>query len=131
MPPGAGVAAVHCFSGTGTAPTSHLWGARGGGMQARLHSGHDGGQLGDGALAATSTTSWGDVDQGIGPEEISDLVACPYAPPPPPGDRGPLLWDCPRWQTQRAAWLPLVQAEAAQLPALALPSVLPVCLHIG
>ena len=40
-----------------------------------------------------------------------------------------LLWDCPQWQAQRAAWLPLVQAEAAPLPALALPQAWPVCLR--
>ena len=92
MPPGAGVAAVHRFGDTRTAPTSHLWGARGGGLQARLHSGHDGGKLGDRALAATSTTSRGDVDRGMGPEAsnfgFSSLpLLCP--PPPPPGDGGP------------------------------------------
>ena len=41
-----------------------------------------------------------------------------------------LLWDCPRWQTQRGAWLPLVQAEAVQLPALALPAAWPVYLRV-
>ena len=58
----------------------------------------------------------------------SDLAACPYCGGPPETEVH-LLWDCPRWQTQRAAWLPLVQAEAAQLPALALPLSWLVCLR--
>ena len=37
-------------------------------MKARLHPVHDGGQLGDGALGATSSASWDDVDRGAGPE---------------------------------------------------------------
>ena len=132
MPPGAGVAAVHRFGGTGTAPTSHLWGARGGGLQARLCPRHDGGQLGDGALTATSAASRGDVDRGTGPEASNfGFRRLPLLrPPPPPETEVHLLCDCPWWQTQRAAWLLLVQAEAAQLPALALPSVWQVCLHV-
>ena len=60
--------------------------------------------------------------------QISDLAACPYCGGPPETEVH-LLWDCPQWQAQRAAWLPLVQAEAAPLPALALPQAWPVCLR--
>ena len=74
--------------------------------------------------------------------QISDLAACPYCGGPPETEVH-LLWDCPRWQTQRGtrlplcprwqtqrgARLPLVQAEAAQLPALALAAAWPVCLR--
>ena len=60
--------------------------------------------------------------------QISDLAACPYRGPPPETEVH-LLWDCPRWHAQRAAWLPLVQAQAAELPALALPLAWPVCLR--
>ena len=60
--------------------------------------------------------------------QISDLAACPYCGGPPETEVH-LLWDCPQWQTQRAAWLPLVRAEAAQLPALALPSAWLVCVR--
>ena len=60
--------------------------------------------------------------------QISDLAACPCCGGPPEMEVH-LLWDYPRWQTQRAAWLPLVRAEAAQLPALALSSLWPVCLR--
>ena len=59
---------------------------------------------------------------------ISDLATCPYCGGPPETEVH-LLWDCPQWQAQRAAWLPLVQAEAAPLPALALPQAWPVCLR--
>ena len=68
LPPGAALAAIHRLCGAGTAPTGHLWGARGGGMQARLHPGHDRGQLGDGAFAAASAASRGHMDRGAGPE---------------------------------------------------------------
>ena len=60
--------------------------------------------------------------------QISDIAACPYCGDPPETEVH-LLWDCPRWQTQRAAWLPLVWAKASQLPAFALPSAWPVCLR--
>ena len=43
MPPVAAVAAVHRFGGTRTAPASHLWGARGGGLQASMYPWHDSG----------------------------------------------------------------------------------------
>ena len=64
----------------------------------------------------------------VSKHQISDLAACPYCGGPPETEVH-LLWDCPPWHTQRAAWLPLVQAEAALLPALALPSAWPVCLR--
>ena len=60
--------------------------------------------------------------------QISDLAACPYCGGPPETEVH-LLWDWPQWQAQRATWLPLVQAEAAPLPALALPQAWPVCLR--
>ena len=60
--------------------------------------------------------------------QISDLAACPYWGGPPETEVH-LLWHCPRFHTQPAAWLPLVQAEAAQLPALALHLAWPVCLR--
>ena len=89
MPPGAAVAALHRFGGTGTAPTSHLWGARGGGMQARLHPSHDSGQLGDGALAAASTTSRGNMDRGASPEASNSGLSSMPLLQGPPGDGGP------------------------------------------
>ena len=64
----------------------------------------------------------------VSKHRISDLAACPYCGGPPETEVH-LLWDCPQWHTQRAAWAPLVQAEAALLPALALPSAWPVCLR--
>ena len=76
---------VAAFGGAQTAPTSHLLGARGGGM----HPGHDGGQLGDGALAAASTTSRGDVDRGAGLEASNFGFSSLPLLRGPPGDGGP------------------------------------------
>ena len=65
-----------------------FWGARGGGLHARLCPRHDGGQLGDGALIATSAASRGDVDRGTGPKASNfgfghlPLLRAPH------GDRG-------------------------------------------
>ena len=59
---------------------------------------------------------------------ISYLATCPYCGDPLETEVH-LLWDCPRWQTQWAAWLPLVWGEAAQLLALGLPSAWLVCLR--
>ena len=89
MPPGAGVVAVHRFGGAGTAPTSHLWGAGGGGMQAHMHPGYDGDQFRDGALAAASTTSRGDVDRGAGPKASNFGFSSLPLLRGPPGDGGP------------------------------------------
>ena len=60
--------------------------------------------------------------------QISDLVASPYCGGPL-GTEVHLLWDCPQWHTQQAAWLPPVRAEAAHLPAVALLSAWPVCVR--
>ena len=59
---------------------------------------------------------------------MAALATCPYCGGAPETEVH-LLWDCPHWSAQRSARLPLVQAEAAQLPALAVPTAWPVCLR--
>ena len=89
MPPGAAIAASHRFGGTGTALTIHLWGARGGGMQARLHPVHDSGELGNRALAAAGAPCRGDKDQGAVPEALNfEFCTLPLLRGPL-GDGGP------------------------------------------
>ena len=129
MPPGAGVAAVHRFGGTGTALTSHLWGARAEVCRPACTQGMTvtSSETECSLLRAPQTgATWTGVR--VRKHQISDLAACPYCGPPPETEVH-LLWDSPQWHTQRAAWLPLVRAEAAHLPALALPSAWPVCLR--
>ena len=40
-----------------------------------------------------------------------------------------ILWDCPRWESARRAWMPWVLQEAMALPAQALLAAWPVCLR--
>ena len=58
-------------------------------MQARLHPGHDSGRLGDGALAAASTTSRGDMDRSADPEASNFGFSSVPLPRGLHGDGGP------------------------------------------
>ena len=59
---------------------------------------------------------------------ILRLDKCPFCRGAPETEPH-ILWDYPRWELARRAWMPWVLQEARALPALALPAAWPVCLR--